>query len=64
MIDWREYLRRLDYILILATAGLIVYGVLMIYFATREDIAGAPMYYVRQQLIALLQQARGAVGAA
>ena len=54
MIDWRGYLRHLDYLLILATAGLIVYGVLMIYFATRHDIAGHPLYYVRQQLIALV----------
>jgi len=54
LIDWRGYLRHLDYLLILATAGLIVYGVLMIYFATRHDIAGHPLYYVRQQLIALV----------
>ncbi len=54
MIDWRSYLRHLDYLLILATAGLIAYGVLMIYFATRHDIAGHPLYYVRQQLIALV----------
>ena len=25
----------------------------MIYFATRHDVAGAPFYYVRQQLIAV-----------
>ena len=54
MIDWRSYLRHLDYLLILATAGLIVYGVLMIYFATRHDFAGQPFVYVRQQLLALL----------
>ncbi|MGE5229935.1 MAG: rod shape-determining protein RodA [Deltaproteobacteria bacterium] len=53
MIDWRAYLRHLDYLLLLATAGLIVYGVTMIYFATRHDIDGAPFYYVRQQLIAV-----------
>ena len=54
MIDWRGYLRHLDYLLILATAGLIVYGVLMIYFATRHDFAGHPFIYVRQQLLALV----------
>jgi rod shape determining protein RodA len=54
VLDWREYLLHLDYLLILATAGLIVYGVLMIFFATRHDITGHPMYYVRQQLIALV----------
>ncbi len=53
MVDWRAYLRHLDYLLILATAGLIVYGVTMIFFATRHDVAGAPFYYVRQQLIAV-----------
>ena len=53
MIDWRGYLRHLDYLLLLATAGLIVYGVTMIYFATHSDIDGAPFYYVRQQLIAV-----------
>ncbi len=35
----------------LATAGLIGYGVTMVYFATRNDIDGAPAYYVRQQLV-------------
>ena len=54
MIDWRGYLRHLDYLLILATAGLIVYGMLMIYFATRHDFAGQPFVYVRQQLLALV----------
>ena len=53
MLDWRSYLRHLDYLLILATVGLIVYGVAMIYFATRHDVAGRPLYYVRQQLIAV-----------
>jgi rod shape determining protein RodA len=53
VVDWRAYLRHLDYLLILATAGLMVYGVTMIFFATRHDVAGAPFYYVRQQLIAV-----------
>ncbi len=53
MIDWRSYLRHVDYLLILATAGLIVYGITMIYFATRHDVTGTPFYYVRQQLIAV-----------
>lgn len=60
VVDWRAYLRHLDYLLLLAAAGLIVYGVTMIYFATRHDITGHPLYYVRQQLIAL---AVGAVAA-
>ncbi len=53
VLDWRTYLRHLDYLLVLTTAGLIVYGVTMIYFATRHDIPGAPYYFVRQQLIAV-----------
>jgi rod shape determining protein RodA len=52
MVDWRAYLRHLDYLLIAATLGLIGYGVTMIYYATRNDIPGQPLYYVRQQLIA------------
>jgi rod shape determining protein RodA len=53
VIDWRAYFRHLDYLLLLATVGLIVYGVSMVYFATRHDIPGASFYYVRQQLIAV-----------
>ena len=52
MIDWRAYLRHLDYLLVAATLGLVGYGVAMIYYATRTDIPGDPLYYVRQQLIA------------
>jgi len=54
VFDWRGYLLHLDYLLVLATAGLMVYGVLMIYFATRHDFAGHPLVYVRQQLLALV----------
>jgi len=54
VIDWRAYLRHLDYVLIAATAGLIIYGVTMIYFATRHDIEAAPFYFVRQQVIAVV----------
>lgn len=53
-MDWRAYLRHLDYILLAATLGLIAYGVTMIYFATRHDIDGRPMYFVTQQLVALV----------
>jgi rod shape determining protein RodA len=54
VVDWRGYLRHIDYLLILATAGLITYGIVMVYFASRHDIAGHPLYYVRQQVIALV----------
>jgi rod shape determining protein RodA len=53
-MGWRDYLRHLDYLLIAATAGLIVYGVTMIYFATRHDVTGQPLAFVRQQLIAMV----------
>jgi len=52
-VDWRAYLRHLDYILIAATLGLIAYGVTMIYFATRHDIDGQPLHFVIQQLVAV-----------
>ena len=52
-MDWRAYLRHLDYILIAATLGLIAYGVTMIYFATRHDIDGQPLHFVIQQLVAV-----------
>jgi rod shape determining protein RodA len=52
-VDWRAYLRHLDYILLAATLGLISYGVTMVYFATRHDIDGRPLYFVTQQLIAV-----------
>ena len=53
-MDWRAYLRHLDYLLIVATLGLIAYGVTMIYFATRHDHEGQPLYFVTQQLIAVV----------
>ena len=52
-MDWRAYLRHLDYILIAATLALIAYGVTMIYFATRNDPPGPPLYFVNQQLTAV-----------
>jgi len=52
-VDWRSYLRHLDYILLAATAGVIAYGVSLVYFATRHDITGEPLYYVGQQLTAV-----------
>ena len=52
-MDVRAYIRHLDYILIVATLGLIAYGVTMIYFATRHDLDGRPLYFVTQQLVAV-----------
>ena len=53
-MDWRSYLRHLDYVLLAATAGIIAYGISLVYFATRNDVAGQPLYYVAQQLQALV----------
>ena len=50
-MDWRTYLRHVDYVLLAATLALIGYGATMVYFATRTDLSGQPTYYVRQQLI-------------
>jgi len=49
-VDLRSYLRHLDYIVLLAAAGLLVYGVAMIYFATRHDTGTPPLYYARYQV--------------
>jgi rod shape determining protein RodA len=52
-LGWRDYLRHLDYVLIAAALGLITYGVTMIYFATRHDLDGRPLYFMTQQLVAV-----------
>jgi rod shape determining protein RodA len=53
-VEWRAYLRHLDYILVAATAGIIAYGVTLVYFASRNDFSGRPLYYVNQQLVAVV----------
>ncbi len=50
-MDLRAYLRHLDYIVLPAAAGLLVYGVAMIYFATRHDALSSPIYYARYQIV-------------
>jgi rod shape determining protein RodA len=50
-VDLRSYFRHLDYILVAVTLGLVAYGATMVYFATRHDITGDPVYYVRNQAI-------------
>ena len=49
-MDLRAYLRHLDYLVLAAAAGLLVYGVTMIYFATRHDPLPTPLYYARYQV--------------
>jgi rod shape determining protein RodA len=45
------FLRHLDYLLLLATGGLIAYGLWVVESVTRNDVAGDPDYYVFRQLI-------------
>jgi rod shape determining protein RodA len=51
-VGWRDHLRNLDYLLLLATLGLVIYGTITIYYATRQDLVGEAWYFVRQQLVA------------
>lgn len=53
-MGWRAYLLRLDYLLLAVSVGLIAYGVTMVYYATRTDVSGVPLYFVRQQIIAVV----------
>ncbi len=50
-MELRTYLRHLDYVVLTAAAGLLVYGVAMVYFATRHDALPSPTYYARNQVI-------------
>jgi rod shape determining protein RodA len=50
-VDLRAYLRHLDYLLLAAAGGLLVFGVTMIYFATRHDTLTTPFYYARNQIV-------------
>ncbi len=52
MLDWRNCVRNLDYLLLGSTFGLMALGFATIYFATRHDVAGNPFVFVKQQLIA------------
>jgi len=49
-MDLRAYLRHFDYLLLAAVGGLLVFGVTMIYFATRHDQLPNPFYYARYQI--------------
>ena len=45
------FLRHVDYLLLLATAGLVAYGLYVLESVTRNDVAGDPEYYVYRQLV-------------
>jgi len=48
------YLRSMDWVLLAATLGLVVYGLFMLYSATHEDpTLSTPFWYVRSQVIGL-----------
>jgi rod shape determining protein RodA len=49
-MDLRSYLRHFDYLLLAAAVGLLVFGVTMIYFATRHDAISSPLFYARYQI--------------
>jgi rod shape determining protein RodA len=50
-MDLRELLRRFDAILMIATLGLLGYGVTMVYLATKADPLPSPGYLAVRQLI-------------
>jgi rod shape determining protein RodA len=45
------FLRHVDYLLLLATGGLLAYGLWVLESVTRNDVAGDPDYYLFRQLI-------------
>ena len=45
------FLRHFDYLLLLATGGLVAYGLWVLESVTRNDIAGDPDYYVFRKVI-------------
>ncbi len=54
-MELRTYLRHFDYALLAAVLGLIVYGMIIIYSATRSDPnLSSPYYYVKIQAVAAI----------
>ncbi len=49
-MDVRGYLRHFDYVLLAVAAALVAYGVTVVYFATRNDVAGKSFLYAGDQL--------------
>jgi rod shape determining protein RodA len=58
-----EYARRLDWLLLGATAALVGYGLWLISGITREDVPGNPDYFVYRQLFAAVLGTIALVGA-
>jgi len=49
--DVGELLRRIDYVLLAAVAGVVAYGLWIVQAVTRDDVAGDPDYYLLRQAI-------------
>jgi rod shape determining protein RodA len=57
------FLRRIDWVMFAATAGLVAYGLWAIDGITRLDVAGDPQYYVFRQSVFALVGTVGMIGA-
>ena len=51
--DVGEFLRNLDYLLLLAVAGIVAYGLWILGAVTREDVSGDADYFVLRQAISI-----------
>jgi rod shape determining protein RodA len=58
-----SFVRRLDWVMLAAVAGLVGFGLWALDGITRQDIAGDPDYYVTRQAIFALMGAVGLIGA-
>ena len=58
-----DCVRRLDWMLLAAAAGLVAYGLWLIAGITREDVPGNPDYFVQRQAVAAALGAVALVGA-
>jgi rod shape determining protein RodA len=50
-LDVGELVRRLDYVLLAAVAGLVAYGLWVVQTVTENDVVGAPDYYLTRQAV-------------
>jgi rod shape determining protein RodA len=62
--ELRDLLRRLDWVLLLAVAGLVGYGLWAVAGITRFDVPGDPGYYLSRQTIAVVLGGVGLAAAA
>jgi rod shape determining protein RodA len=62
-VEAASFVRRLDWILLLATAALVAYGLWAVAGITRNDVAGNPNYYVVRQGVYAALGALGLIAA-